>query len=183
MYVLWQWKRSRVGNTYRRDHTVTLSLPVRHIATMVNDDMAGLTRGFGTNKSLNRDNGGRVGLLWFVGVKWWLLCILQMERRNSNFALARLLDWHAEHLVGMPGPQCLALPRQCGAHPLFVAEAKIVVTLEHSKRPIQHTFCHSEYGFMSSVSTVKMIDKSAMSFQSPQLLKMCVAFAWVKSII
>uniref|UniRef100_A0A0A9GYD7 FENR2 n=1 Tax=Arundo donax TaxID=35708 RepID=A0A0A9GYD7_ARUDO len=76
----------------RRNHTETLALPVRHIATMVNDDMASLSRSFGTYKPLHRDNGGRVRFLWLVCVERWLLGILQMEWRNSDLTLALLLN-------------------------------------------------------------------------------------------
>lgn len=37
------------GNTYRRNDTVTLALPVWHIATVVNDDVASLPRSFGAD--------------------------------------------------------------------------------------------------------------------------------------
>lgn len=127
--VLRQKKQSGRGKTYRRNHTVTLALPVRHIATMVNHDVASLPWSLGTYKPLHRDNGGRVGLLGLVRVEGWLLSALQIKRRNSNLALARLLDRHAEHLVRVPGPCCLALPCQRATNPWFVAETNIVGTL------------------------------------------------------
>lgn len=104
---------------------------------MVDNDVASLPRSFRADQTLHRDNGGREGLLGLVRVERWLLGALEMERRDGDLTPARLLDGHAEHLAGVPGPhRAAALPGQCAAaDPGFAAEANIVVALEHNERP------------------------------------------------
>lgn len=53
----------------RRDDAVTLSLPVRHLPEVIDDDVTSLACGLSSHDSLHRDNFARQRFLGFKGLK------------------------------------------------------------------------------------------------------------------
>jgi len=77
-------KADRVGLSVlftdtRRDYTPRLALPVREVTIMVDDDMASLTSGLGSDDSLGRDNLSSERCLVFVNID-----------RDSRLVIVRL---------------------------------------------------------------------------------------------
>ena len=57
----------------RWDNAVTLSLPVRHLSLVINDNVAGLSNGLRTDYSLHRHNFADERLFGFEKLHWDIL--------------------------------------------------------------------------------------------------------------
>lgn len=59
-----------LGVDSRRNNTIALSLPVRHLTEVIDDDVASLSCCLWTHDTLHTDNFPDVGLFSLEGLQW-----------------------------------------------------------------------------------------------------------------